>query len=269
MSFTYAGKTITTVVSDLDGTIFYPRGMQSLPERSREVILRLIDGGIRFIVASGRQYPNLRDIFAGMESRIGYIGENGCVGVWQDRVICEKNLDIPLAMEMVADLQEYEGIEILLCKKEESCIVPKDPQFLYHLTDEVGNRTKVLSSYEEFTGSLLKISAHFPATVPADANAYLHEKYAGRMNVTDSGNGWFDCMPLGVGKGETLLDMARDLGIGTEEIMAFGDGENDISLLQASGLAVCMESGNEILKPYGDLFCTDVCSILEECASQL
>ena len=49
-------------------------------------------------------------------------------------------------------------------------------------------------------------------------------------------------------KGEALLELGRMLGITRDEIMAMGDGNNDIGLMRAAGLSVAMgNSDPEIL----------------------
>lgn len=49
-------------------------------------------------------------------------------------------------------------------------------------------------------------------------------------------------------KGEALIELGRTLGIAREEIMAMGDGNNDIGLMKAAGLSVAMgNSDPEIL----------------------
>lgn len=50
-------------------------------------------------------------------------------------------------------------------------------------------------------------------------------------------------------KGEALLELGRMLGIGRDEIMAMGDGNNDLGLMKAAGLSVAMgNSDPEILQ---------------------
>ncbi len=56
----------------------------------------------------------------------------------------------------------------------------------------------------------------------------------------------------GADKGSALLRLAEFLGIGREETMAFGDGENDLSMLRAAGLGVAMENGEEQVKQAAD-----------------
>jgi len=56
----------------------------------------------------------------------------------------------------------------------------------------------------------------------------------------------------GVSKGEALRALASHLGISLTEIMAIGDGSNDISLLSSAGLAIAMGDAPDELKAVAD-----------------
>ena len=57
-----------------------------------------------------------------------------------------------------------------------------------------------------------------------------------------------DITPPGVNKGTALLKAAAILGVRQEEVMAIGDSENDLPMLRAAGLGVCMENGVQSAK---------------------
>jgi len=61
-----------------------------------------------------------------------------------------------------------------------------------------------------------------------------------------------------VSKGEALKALASFLGISTDEVIAIGDGLNDISLLETSGLAVAMGNAFPEVKKVADYITVDV-----------
>ncbi len=61
-----------------------------------------------------------------------------------------------------------------------------------------------------------------------------------------------------VSKGKALEALAWHLGISINEIMAVGDGSNDISLLTSAGLAVAMGNALDELKAVADYITLDV-----------
>ncbi len=56
----------------------------------------------------------------------------------------------------------------------------------------------------------------------------------------------------GADKGSALIRLAEHLGISQEETMAFGDGENDISMIRMAGFGVAMENAEECVKAVAD-----------------
>ena len=57
-----------------------------------------------------------------------------------------------------------------------------------------------------------------------------------------------EVMDMGRGKGRALTFLADHYGLKKEELMAFGDGTNDLEMLLASGTPVAMANGEEALK---------------------
>ena len=62
-----------------------------------------------------------------------------------------------------------------------------------------------------------------------------------------------DITGAGIDKGTGLAALGRQLGIGTEEMAAAGDSDNDLRMLEAVGLGCCMENGSEAARKAADL----------------
>lgn len=61
-----------------------------------------------------------------------------------------------------------------------------------------------------------------------------------------------DVFPRGGGKDRGLEAMCAALGISPAETIAFGDGENDISMLETAGIGVAMGNASEAVKAHAD-----------------
>ena len=61
-----------------------------------------------------------------------------------------------------------------------------------------------------------------------------------------------------VSKGKALEALASYLGIALNEVIAIGDGANDVSLLSKAGLAIAMDNGTAELKAVADYVTLDV-----------
>ncbi|MCF0259106.1 MAG: HAD family phosphatase [Erysipelotrichaceae bacterium] len=64
---------------------------------------------------------------------------------------------------------------------------------------------------------------------------------------------WVEIMPKGVSKASALEKIAERIGCSMNEVMAFGDAENDMEMIQKAGLGVAMGNGMDILKDNADL----------------
>ena len=62
----------------------------------------------------------------------------------------------------------------------------------------------------------------------------------------------------GVSKGKALRALASHLGVGMSEVMAIGDGTNDIPLFKAAGLAVAMGNAHDEVKKVADYVTLDI-----------
>ena len=51
---------------------------------------------------------------------------------------------------------------------------------------------------------------------------------------------WLDLAPVGVSKASALADIARDLGVDAADVLAIGDGHNDLEMLTWAGRGVAM-----------------------------
>ena len=63
---------------------------------------------------------------------------------------------------------------------------------------------------------------------------------------------WHPCFadvnPRGVTKASGIASFAREMGIGIDETVAFGDGGNDVPMLEAAGLGVAMGNASDEVK---------------------
>jgi Cof subfamily protein (haloacid dehalogenase superfamily) len=69
---------------------------------------------------------------------------------------------------------------------------------------------------------------------------------------------FFNVVDLGVSKGKALAALASHFGIALTEVMAIGDGDNDIPLLSSAGLAVAMGNATDEVKAVAHHITLDV-----------
>jgi Cof subfamily protein (haloacid dehalogenase superfamily) len=86
----------------------------------------------------------------------------------------------------------------------------------------------------------------------------MKARFAGRLYISKSLPYFLEFASPDVTKGSGLAFLAEHLGFGPEETVAFGDGENDVELLQWAGYAVAVANAHERVLAVADLVCPSV-----------
>ena len=97
----------------------------------------------------------------------------------------------------------------------------------------------------------------------AKADIFYHQ-FKGRLNFSKTktpaypGVDFINVIAPDVSKGKALEVLALFLGVSLNQVMAIGDGDNDISLLSKAGLAIAMDKASDELKAVADYITLDV-----------
>ena len=97
---------IQYIASDVDGTLLHGHATELNPELF-DIIRQLKEHGIHFIAASGRQYKNLRRLFAPVKDDISYVAENGSMCVHDGKIVSLGHIDTGLIYEIADAAKEY------------------------------------------------------------------------------------------------------------------------------------------------------------------
>ena len=83
----------------------------------------------------------------------------------------------------------------------------------------------------------------------------MHARFAERLHISKSLPFFLEFALAGVTKGSGLAFVAERLGFSAGRTVAFGDGENDVELLEWAGYAVAVENAHDRLLGLADLVC--------------
>ena len=100
---------------------------------------------------------------------------------------------------------------------------------------------------------ILQLTPIIPETVEQQIMPYLTGSISCRWYPA-----FADVTAKNANKGNGLLDMIAHQGIHIEETMAFGDGGNDISIIEKAGIGIAMGNANQILKSHADYITSSV-----------
>ena len=234
-------RTPALIISDLDGTLMKPN-TAALSPLTLEVIAGLLDAGIPFMPASGRQYPNVRRLFGPLAGRLSFVAENGVVAYVNDELVYRATLDYDLGREIVRTIQDRDGCETMVSGAKTYYISPESTSFKSYLEVGCGFVVTCAEDLEDIGEPYGKISAFYSNSIGDDLQFWVN-RFGDRCTVTTSSDKWLDMMPMGVNKATALAVVLEHLGIDPADVSAFGDAENDVEMLQLVGCPIAKADG--------------------------
>lgn len=253
---------IRLIATDLDGTLLDDK--KQVPERNMQALQECAARGIVIVPATGRtvrgipdrirELPGVRYVITTNGAVVADLEEN-CI-IDSCRLPMEKAVEI---MELAADSSDEimydayidgdgfsmerflsnvryyvktEGMEELIRKTRQ--VVPDTIQYVRDQAKEVD-----------------KINFFF---VDLDAKERMREtlKTVEGILVTSSIPNNLEINAAGADKGGALLRLASYLNMEPAETMAFGDGENDLSMMEKAGISIAMENGEKSVRKAAD-----------------
>ncbi|CAG9577245.1 putative haloacid dehalogenase-like hydrolase [Leishmania major strain Friedlin] len=251
---------IKAVVTDLDGTLLDPQ--HCISNYAAEVLKKIKEKGICFIVATGRPYAEVFNRIRHCHLAPDYIITSNGARIHDGafNVVREHNLRPELVESLArvrtvkdpatgAELPKkfttniYRGAEWLTDKSIPE--VSKAFHTDFQCTD-LRERFYELQASELGDVHEIWFAGDHDELVLLD-NA-LREKYPGDLCCTFSLPHLLDCVPAGVNKGNGVREAAEMLGLALDEVACFGDGMNDESMLQVTSTSFIMANAQQRLK---------------------
>lgn len=251
---------IRLVALDLDGTLL--DSQTCLPERNRRALEECISRGIYIVPCTGRTAAGIPDTIREIPGiRYGITVNGGMlVDMQEDKVLDEKLIPPRIAVEIYEMIEEYH----VMCDayiqgdgfSERYCFEHMDEYAVPALLQELVRKTRVpVDNMKEYIRNrnvmVDKLNLFFD--IP-EQRAEVRRRLEARGDILVSSSFRFNLEINGSGasKGDGILRLAQILGVKPEETMAFGDGENDLSMMEKAGVSVAMENGEPSLKKKAD-----------------
>ena len=250
---------IRLIASDIDGTLI-PYGGQAVPAELFAEIRRLREKGVLFCPASGRQYTSLRRLFAPVADKVPFLCENGAVvfGPGSPGPVLGKTvMERERALALCRDIHAHPAFEVLISGTDTSYLCPKGGEIL-PVMEGKGNNIVLLARPEDVPEDIVKVSAFCPRGT-REAEGAL-SRWAGVFHAAVAGEEWLDFTLADKGTG--LAQLCAALGVGLDEVAAFGDNFNDVSMLSIAGRPWIMENAAPELKERFPNRCANVADIL-------
>lgn len=244
------------IALDLDGTL--KNSENKITPKTKEALIECQKRGLTVVLASGRPTPGLRHEASELElEKYGGIllSFNGArvYDIKNDKVIFEKVVTKPMADAMYDRAREfglccmtYEGMDILTEDEHDKYV-----QVEGNINDmHIQHTDNFKGAFDHDVNKvLLTGEPDYVASVIDEFKA----PYENELSIYRSAPYFIEIMAQNVDKAASLAKMCEALNVTKDEMIAFGDGFNDISMIEFAGLGVAMGNAQDVVKEKADL----------------
>ena len=236
-------REIKAIFFDVDGTLFSHKS-NDVPPSTRRSLAMLRAKGVKTVIATGRQMVELDKLPVSSIRFDGYLTLNGDLLLDENKKMYAGTPIDKGEMEVIAS--------IFSAKKIPFVLVGEKARYINFVNDTV------IRTQEEDNGSIPETGTYSGEDV-YQVLAFVTEK---QKTILDSlldecsikswNDTGIDIIPRGGGKAAGIHKFMEQYGISRSEIMAFGDGENDIEMLKFAGIGVAMGNAEDAVKEAAD-----------------
>lgn len=226
---------IRFIATDLDGTLL--DGDRKLPEGIFGLISELTRCGVLFAPASGRQYANLKKLFAPVADKVLFICENGALVKYRGDTLYLNPIEDACVKHALDEIRALPDVYPMLCGAETAYIENDDMPFYQYATESYTNCKKV-QNLDRIIGreNICKIAVYDRIGSAENCIKFLPARLP-ELRVILSGKDWCDVSAPDANKGDAIRFIQRTFSLKKQECAAFGDHMNDYEMLLECGHA--------------------------------
>lgn len=236
------------IVLDLDGTL--TNRNKEITPKTKETLMKAQEQGKIVVLASGRPTYGVMPLAEELhlEDYGGYIlSFNGGIimNCKTKEVVFSRQIPAE-ANGKIIDLAQEHNVSILTY--ENRTLLTNCPEDQYVQLESRINILKIISmTTEELKAHLTFSVPKFLMTDDGDYLAMVEPKVKAALgknfSVYRSDPFFLEILPKGIDKAQSLERLLAVIGVKREEMIACGDGYNDLTMIQYAGLGVAMGNG--------------------------
>lgn len=250
------------IASDLDGTLI--SSDNEVSEENLYAIDRMYNGGVRFIILTGRTLYEVPLELRHNDS-IDYIIYSNGVGIWSGKKGLLKNdfISDENAKRIFEIFGEYETfVEVYACGRPYVDAAKFDTEhFLYYKIDEgfipelYKSRVKAPSLEKIIDDRDNKVEMFDVFFRHEEERACCRERLMSKFDdlfITSSMSNNLEIVRAGNSKGSTLVEFCKKQGIDIKSVTVIGDSRNDISAFETEAHSCAVSNACDELKAIAD-----------------
>lgn len=245
---------------DLDGTLL--SSDKKLLPYTKDVLHRAVAAGIYILVATGRPYTGIPEELRDFPGIRYALTSNGArvLDTEKNKVLIEQLLPLESAKKALRVFSKYDTLQEIYFDGQGYADADKlEHVERYHPNPHMWEYVRttrkpvpdIWDVIRQENRDMDKVQGLFADIKDRDA-AWEELSVFEDLELVASLGYNIEINAAGVNKGTALVELGRMLGIPREEIMACGDGDNDVALVREAGVGVAMENAQEQVKAAAD-----------------
>ena len=186
------------------------------------------------------------DKLSDIKDDIIFIAENGALVKKGDEELSSTPLNRTVKDELLNIVSAIDGAQAMLCGKYKAYF-DQDTMLLMNQLTEYYSAYEVVENYADVNKEIVKIAVYHAKS----AEDFIYPRVAhleDSVKVKVSGQYWLDLNDAEAHKGNALKRLIDEMGIKPHEVLAFGDYNNDIEMLQLVGHSFAMANAHPNVK---------------------
>lgn len=249
------------IATDLDGTLVTDD--KNLTDRTIENIKKALKKNVKIMISSARAFYRLERYIDELDLRKENqytICFNGAMIVENitGKILYSKNLDKREVNELII-LGKKLNIPIMIYSKN-AHHAEKIPEIIKKNKNSKGMNIKIENfneiDFDKEENYIYKIVFMDKPEKIIEARKNIPKEIIKKYEVTSSVPEYIEFVKKGIKKSVAIKFIMDKFKIKQEEVIAIGDGENDIEMLKFAGLGVAMDNANNYVKENADYITT-------------
>ena len=246
---------IKIVATDMDGTLLDPRGQLDLP-RLEKILDKLDQRGVRFVIATGNEVHRMRQLLGHLAERVVLVVANGARIFENNELLQAQTWDDAMVDRAFAHFKGRECQDQFVVTAMNGGFVKKGTVFTEldkfmtpEMIEKLYQRMNFVDEFDpNLFGGVLKMSMVVGKERSESVLQEINDLFDGHVRAVSSGYGCIDILQDRIHKAWGLEELLKRWNLKPEQIMAFGDSENDIEMLELAGISYAMENAEEAVK---------------------
>jgi Cof subfamily protein (haloacid dehalogenase superfamily) len=230
---------------DLDGTLLGPD--KTISVDNFNAVQKLRDNGVTVIIASGRRHQNSVRFQRQLDLTGPIIAcQGGLIRDGESGNVIEAHFLPQSATRQIVTEAESRGIQTIYYHLDHLYVAERNNKWIDLYEARVGERAETLPNLEQLDGRrALKIVWYGAPETLSKVRSEMVAHYSEKADVLSTERENLEFMPRGINKATALAKVVAEYGIRQQEVLAFGDGENDVQMLAWAGIGVAMNHGSQ------------------------